>query len=437
MKGLLFFLIFFILLHILASTPLHYIMLRFLLSFLFLLLPLGIYAQTLHIILVSDLENRQFGLNGLRSQEQMLEVFETVSQKLNYKTDIIYLNKRTFTSQTVKNTIKRLRTQTNDIIIFYYTGLGYYPANSQSKYPFLQLNDHLQKPLSLDEIGNLLLAKQVRLGVALADCPNEKLTVEKTIVERTPPQSLTIKQADLRRSILKTMFLGECGLLKASSTQPNQKSFLVTDNITTIQMSIENEKDTLKKNTETRQKGAIFTHSFYNSFKNLLKNVSVEAIKDASLTQLMKNTQATMNEELNPMQTTNNEQTAMWEFVACNATIKQQMVKLPPYLYPSNNEELQAKLNQVIATREVRLRNEFAARLNDLFAEEAFVTVVQTNGYPPKHPKFQTRINRLDTENYFVSLAASAEKIKTVTIKNTMSRGQFLLEGIEIEEVWK
>lgn len=427
-------------LHILAPTPLHYIMFRSLLLFLFLLIPLGIYAQTLHLILLSDLEHKQFGLNGLRSQEQMLEVFETVSQKLNYKTDTIYLNKRTFTSQAVKNTIKKLRTQTNDIIILYYTGLGYYPANSQSKYPFLQLNDHLQKPLSLDEIGNLLLAKQVRMGIALADCPNEKLTVEKTIVERIPqPAAFLTKQADLRKSILKTMFLGECGLLKAASTQPNQKSFLVTENTTTIQVNIDNEKDTLNKNTQPRQKGAIFTYSFYNSFKQLLKNVSVEAIKDASLIQLMKSTQATMNDELNPMQTTHNEQTAMWEFIACNATIKQQMVKLPPYLYPNNDQELQGKLNQVIATKEASLRNEFAARLNDLFVQDASVTVIQTNGYPPKHPKFQTKINRLSTENYFLSLAASAEKIKTVTIKNTMSRGfgQFTLEGIEIEEVWK
>ena len=414
-------------------------MFQSLLFFLFLVLPFGVYAQTLHLILVSDLENRQFGLNGLRSQEQMLEVFGTVGQKLNYKTDTIYLNKRTFTSQAVKHTIKRLRTQTNDIIILYYTGLGYYPANSQSKYPFLQLNDHLQKPLSLDEIGNLLLAKQVRLGVALADCPNEKLTVEKTIVERTPPPSLTIKQADLRKSILKTMFLGECGLLKASSTQPNQKSFLVTDNITTIQMSIENEKDTLKKNTETRQKGAIFTHSFYNSFKNLLKNVNIEAIKDASLAQLMKNTQATIKDELNPMQTTNNEQTAQWEFIGCQANIKAQIVKLPSYLYPHDIGELEVKLNQLIATKDKRLRNEFAARLNDLFVEDAFVTVMQTNSYPPKDPKFRTRINRLDSENYFVSLAASAEKIKTVTIKNAISgrSGQFSFEGMEVEEVWK
>ncbi|MFN8354877.1 MAG: caspase family protein [Spirosomataceae bacterium] len=400
----------------------------------------GSYAQTLHLVLVADLDDNQFKINSLQSQEQILEIMETVAQKIAYKLQPTYLNKNAFTSDAIKSTIKKLITTPNDLMVVYYTGLGYYPANSSSNYPFLQVTNYQKKPISLDEIGNLLLEKQVRLGIAMADCRDSELTVEKTIVERyPPPQAMTVIQADLRKLLLKTMFLGPCGLLKVASTQRNQKAFLVKENLKTILVSIGSQTDTLNTYNETGQKGAIFTYSFYNSFKESLKSVSVEDIPNASLSQLLQNTQQMMTNELNPMKNTNNVQTVRWEFSDCSTVFQQKIVKLPSYLYPKDRKELDVKLNQMIATTDKRLRNEFAARLNDLFTANAFVTVIQTNDYPPEHPKFKTRINRLTAENYLNSLAASAEKIKKVTIKNTVSLDfeGFPLVTMEIEEVWK
>lgn len=75
----------------------------------------GITAQTLHLIMVSDVEDKQFGRISLGDETSLMYIAETTQSYLNYQLRTVYLNRRNFTAAAVRKVLDTLRTQPNDL----------------------------------------------------------------------------------------------------------------------------------------------------------------------------------------------------------------------------------------------------------------------------------------------------------------------------------
>ncbi len=170
-------------------------------------------AQTLHLIMVSDYADPKFGIVSQADEEAVDKIFKTAATFLDYKLNISYLNSNNnlFNSISIKKALDTLKAKPNDIIMFFYSGLGYYPKNNLSTFPTFQLTDFKESTLSVNEIALLLEKKGVRLGIVLAECrdsspePKTKEIADLVVTE------------DLRKMIIKKLFLENCGIWKIAS----------------------------------------------------------------------------------------------------------------------------------------------------------------------------------------------------------------------------
>ncbi|MFN8349334.1 MAG: caspase family protein [Spirosomataceae bacterium] len=190
-------------------------------------------AQKLHLILVSDYENKDFGMISLRDEEVISAMFKKISSRLDYTFRLTYVNKNTkdgFTDSAVRNALSDTAIRSADLVIFYYSGFGSY--SGPSALPALQLDNagalRLEKYslLPLDDVAGILQKKGIRLGMVMADCRNQ-------LTDRypTPIQRNTVVQDDRSTEILKKLFLSEsCRILKIASAQKGKPVLAISRN---------------------------------------------------------------------------------------------------------------------------------------------------------------------------------------------------------------
>lgn len=220
-------------------------------SFLVLLLALASsvsQAQKLHLIFVSDYENKDFGMISLKDEDMVGTMFKKVGKQIGYDLKTTYVNKNSpsgFTSEGVWAAVKDTSIHAKDIVVFYYSGFGVYTA--KSVLPSLQLDNNSllsfskYTELPLDDIANFLQTKGIKLGMVMADCRN-------TMTDRypTPLPRNTEVRADRSKEILKKLFLGEsCRILKIASSQKGKPVFAI-------------------------QKNSVFTYSLTEAFEDML-----------------------------------------------------------------------------------------------------------------------------------------------------------------------
>ncbi|MFN8354876.1 MAG: caspase family protein [Spirosomataceae bacterium] len=350
--------------------------------------PLGVCAQTLHVVLVADLQDKQFGMMSLQDQERMTKIVETIGWGLGYKLQTTYLspNSRNFNAEAAKQAIQTLKTQPNDIILFYYSGLGYYPsatsetvaatsnnwlsrmfsrsaasASNKAKvlpaneFPSFQLNGYEKNPLSLDNVADLITAKGVRFGMVIADCRN---------TFPPPPTGFaesTVFMEDIRKLVLRKLFLESCGVLKVASVRRGESVY-----------------------TNVLRTGSAFTTAFSSAFHDILLRTTFKTLKDVSLDKLLRNTQEIvetgtialggLKDYVTPEQMPH----AMWTLNDCNASLRTIIKPLPSYDQVPTVWDLEKEFKQLIATDNTAERQKQIEKLSTYFHKTASVKVLRS-----------------------------------------------------------
>lgn len=203
------------------------------LLFLLAITPFIAQTQTLHLILVSDYGNKDFGMISLKDEDMVGTMFKKVGIQIGYPLKTAYVNKNSplgFTGEGVWAAVKDTSIHAKDIVIFYYSGFGVYTANNAL--PSLKLdNNNLLSfskytELPLDDIASFLQTKAIKLGMVMADCRNTMTNKYPTPLTRN-----TEVRADRSKEILKKLFLGEsCRILKIASSQKGKPVFAIQRN---------------------------------------------------------------------------------------------------------------------------------------------------------------------------------------------------------------
>ncbi len=220
------------------------------------LLSIQANAQTLHLILVSNYADSTFGKVTIQNEVEIQEMFTNVSTKLDYGFKILYLNNgnQHFNRADVISGLAALKTNTEDIIIFYYNGYATYPAGENSYFPSFKLTDNDDKRLSMDEVAKQLRDKDGRLVLVIADTRDTQNQIK--VITRP-----LRKVEDFAKIITQKIFLAQTGVFKIASSKKNMSSY------------------------------PYFTMAFTDNFYKALDISDADAIPKLNLLYLLKNTQ--------------------------------------------------------------------------------------------------------------------------------------------------
>jgi cell fate (sporulation/competence/biofilm development) regulator YlbF (YheA/YmcA/DUF963 family) len=177
-------------------------------------------AQTLHLILASDYADPTFGKVTLQNEVEIQEMFTNISSKLGYGFKILYLNPNNqhFNRADIVSGLGALKTNTEDIVVFYYNGYGVFSAGENSNFPSFKLTDTDNKFLSMDEVAKQLQDKEGRLVLVIADTHDTQNQIK---VASRPLR----KVEDFAKIITQKIFLEQSGVFKIASSKKNMPSY--------------------------------------------------------------------------------------------------------------------------------------------------------------------------------------------------------------------
>ena len=213
-------------------------------------------AQRLHVIYAYEQGSIDYGLVNLRNDTLMTQFIRTVAWGLNYPMKIQRIPRSDFTSTVLRQTIAALKTKPNDIVVLYYSGYGIVSTPARTNFANWRLTDMAGQGLPMGEVEKWLVARNVKLSLIIADCSAQ--LIRSSIVVASIGTMY-----DLRKQVIKRLFLTECGVVKLGSALPLLPSWA---------------------NSETE--GSVFTSSLHSALNDMLMSTRPDNLSAVSFQQL-------------------------------------------------------------------------------------------------------------------------------------------------------
>ncbi|WP_373511248.1 hypothetical protein [Persicitalea sp.] len=351
-------------------------------------------SQTLHAILVSDVEDPKLGGVSLSDEKQILQILKTAESGTGLKLKEYPHNRANFTAKAVRETLNQMRIGAQDVVFFYYTGLGYYPdANSQ--FPAFKLKESAlqpllsffssEPPLSLDEVGDILQERGARLNVVMADCRDT------TLEFITYPGALL--DEEVKKVSLKKLFLGFCGLIKIASAKKGQKVWGDTG------------------------KGSLYTFIFNEfAFQECLQFGFI-GVRAATWPKLLKRAGShpdTLNFEYFSINRASIDQTPVFEFIAGTPNQLRNTTTYPSYQNSMTTGDIQGEL--LTYKREGGNYEEVSDKISKAFYPNAKIELKRENKYPSSDPRAKQAADVMSIADYLTHFKTVADRIEKVKV---------------------
>lgn len=148
-------------------------------KYIFLLLSIfysvSVVSQDYKIHLITFYDNVDNGIKeGCKVDKDNFEkTIEKVSDKLNVPL-IVYNKENTFSFEKMLKIYPQMKVETNDVVVFMYSGHGFHSSNQdkKNKYPFLYFTQNDEQKYNLLKIHEGLLKKNARLTITFGDLCN-------------------------------------------------------------------------------------------------------------------------------------------------------------------------------------------------------------------------------------------------------------------------
>ena len=329
-------------------------------------------AQTLHLLMVSDYANPAFGKVSLENETNIESVFNTVSSNLGYKLNKVYFNtgNKLFDRVAIVNSLNKLATNPEDIVVFYYNGFGFYPANNTGEYPTFQLNNTDNKTLSMDDVALQLSSKNNRLGLVIADIRNTQNNISDKNTQ------VPFAMEDLKKIISQKIFLEQTGVLKIVSAKKGMPSY------------------------------PYFTADFKETFFSTSEISDSEKIKNISFGDWFSMTQSIINADIYYSEI-KKPQEILWSFTKLNKKVKNYQ---PPVLNIPTPEELKAQLELLINPTDLTQRAKIERDTRVFFTPNATIELIK-----PRADSVQINtFLKINIDQYIKQTAGYDAKVKRV-----------------------
>lgn len=377
------------------------------------------YSQTVHLVLLSDITDKNFGMISLQNEDYAAKICNTIANRLKYKLDTTYLNKDDFSSDAFKSKISQLKVSPDDIIFFLYSGKSSKRGNDQ--FPFLVLNDFKQKPINLLTINKILFEKKPFLLLTFADTRDTILEFPSIIIkelENPPVQNIVVK-SDLRKMIMRQLFLSKKGFVIVSSSSKKEKSFV------RHQLSIGDQTKTVYNDVSK----SIFMSSLVNVFEDQLRT-SIEGLNFLSLEKMIFDLKNEINFNVSESKVQGAVQTISTMF-------NLQPVARSEVMSIKSTAEIEFKFNSLLKTEDPILRSKTIQELDNAFEEAARITIKRVNvqGKPLIQEIIKTDIDKYLTDD----LKNFNSKLQRIKVEKTFSFDTILglpIQSADLIETW-
>ncbi|GAB4032015.1 C1 family peptidase [Spirosoma gilvum] len=240
---------------------------------------LQVQTPQLHVIFAMEPKGVEYARLNTENDAVMTHFVETIEQGLGYSKQIHRLDEDHFTARALQDTIKALKTTPNDIIIIYYSGYGIAPSDTTEKFANWRLDKEKElfslanllpttkkeTGVPVSEVENWLRAKNVHLGLLIADCSNEP-------IEHMGTGASLEGTVDLTPQIMNKLFNETKGIVRLGSSASSLPSYF-------------------KKNDS----GTLFTRCLDYGLTYLLDCTDPSRLPNLSFEDLLLWTNATMN----------------------------------------------------------------------------------------------------------------------------------------------
>lgn len=197
-----------------------------------------LFAANFHSIIVADTEDESVGANVQTDLDLLRKETQRIALHtgLHLKETIFKVNK----PEKLFATLKSLKIDKNDVIMFFYSGHGYNSDQiGKTPWPFLNFDDY--KGVALKDIISILKGKHARLTLIFSNSCNKELPPY-----AIPPIYVKLAQKDKAqvKKNYNSLFLNSKGIVIGTSSKKGQYSW-------------------------SHSNGSLFVKSFVNSFAQL------------------------------------------------------------------------------------------------------------------------------------------------------------------------
>ena len=233
----------------------------------------------LHLIIIGNTNDLKIGASCAVDVKNIKNEFCDIASLLNVTILYTEITGIDFSKANIVSTIKSLKPDKNDIVVFCYTGHGFsYAHDNYSAYPQLDLtrrrtDDVDENTLNVNDIYNSIVSKGARLNIVISDCCNSDIGVCRPFGNN---YALTSKSyVGWVKSYCDNLFLNTKANILASAAQKGEFAYCNNDIGGYFTWSFLNslEKHLSKFNTSQPDWNTIFSDS-YNATLNLSRQNS-------------------------------------------------------------------------------------------------------------------------------------------------------------------
>jgi len=228
--------------------------LQSLLPLIFILLVFRLSAQTIHAIIVADVEDATIGVAAEQDMKQMVKLLQEVASAINYQfvhhlitPHYSLLMGRRYDVPKITSLILGLDIRDEDIFFFYYSGHGSPSFNENDPFARPHIVDYEHKYLSLGMVQKLIQISEPRLSIVMGNLCNGSWNNPDHPFTKPSQWGSLFEQGNTTNQNLKALFMDYKGQITATSSERGLLSYAQTRGL---------DKD---------YHGGIFTILFYNS----------------------------------------------------------------------------------------------------------------------------------------------------------------------------
>ncbi len=187
---------------------------------------LPVKSQSLHAILFADTQDSKVGKCDLQDFNNIAVEVSTIASATNMQLKRYYYKDNQCSSRNLSYVLSNLKTEKDDVIIFYYSGHGTRSQGDVSEFPQMCLGSHDQSAFyPLEKVLRQLLDQPARLKIVLGDCcnsygygvsPKNYQTSSKTVLSKNPV------------SVYCNLFKNNQGFVISSGSQKGEMSAALT-----------------------------------------------------------------------------------------------------------------------------------------------------------------------------------------------------------------
>ncbi|MBK6936565.1 MAG: caspase family protein [Chitinophagaceae bacterium] len=190
--------------------------------------PVNTTGTKLHLVVVANTLIGDIGPSCKADRDKLDYEFRSIAEALGISYQKYFADENNFNKTYVQNTLKSIKSGSDDIVVFVYRGHGFRWNNQTDAYPMMDLrtsnyvNIDKTTSMGLSEVYNTLKNKNARLNIILGDCCNNYVGLNQTTTT-----SFLNSQSDNKPDIkkLRGLFVDARGTLICAAARKGEYSW--------------------------------------------------------------------------------------------------------------------------------------------------------------------------------------------------------------------